>query len=65
MKNPKLLFAINILIIIYLGLITFFMFNDFLMYEEHHHAVQPVKEVVDGKNQTTTKPSMFVESAKY
>ena len=52
MKNPKLLFAINILIIIYLGLIIFYMFNDFLMFEERHSGGNAIANVdkSDNKN---------------
>lgn len=67
MKNPKLLFATNILIILYLGLISFYMFNDFLMFEQRHHHNHGAMEPTSGQNTTTnsTSQSMVIESAQY
>jgi len=58
MKNPKLLFLSNLILVIYLGLITFYLFKDFLLFEgfkSHNHT--------DGAN--GEKTSMFKESAAY
>ena len=52
MKNPKLLFFTNFLIIIYLGIITFYLFNDFLMFEERHPGAHKIAEGAAGSNET-------------
>ena len=66
MKNPKLLFLTNVLIMIYLGVISFYMFNDFFMFEQRHHHGASM-EPTNGNNVTSnsTSKSMVLESAQY
>lgn len=63
-RSGSNMFVQNMLILGYIGLVTFYLFNDFLMFEERKN--QNGTNIQSGDRSNRSEPqSMFVESLQY